>query len=171
MTKTILQGTVKGARRRGRQKKRWEDNIKEWTGKGFGDSLRVVEDRKGWKAIVATSSLVPRWPPRLRDWDEIISRMKELPFLILLLPTVMQSPLWSIVVYWNYVKGSCGVQVQLKQIKYMSLYIASGGPLSPPWKPPIKVWAQEFEFLSIVHETGLKKAISDQRVWKTRFAY
>ena len=34
MAKTILQGTVKGARRRGRQKKRWEDNIKEWTGKG-----------------------------------------------------------------------------------------------------------------------------------------
>ena len=28
MAKTILQGTVKGARRRGRQKKRWEDNIK-----------------------------------------------------------------------------------------------------------------------------------------------
>ena len=27
--KTILQGTVKGARRRGRQKKGWEDNIKE----------------------------------------------------------------------------------------------------------------------------------------------
>ena len=27
MAKTILQGTVKGARRRGRQKKRWEDNI------------------------------------------------------------------------------------------------------------------------------------------------
>ena len=30
MAETILQGTVKGARRRGRQKKRWEDNIKEW---------------------------------------------------------------------------------------------------------------------------------------------
>ena len=29
MAKTLLQGTVKGARRRGRQKKRWEDNIKE----------------------------------------------------------------------------------------------------------------------------------------------
>ena len=33
MAKTILQGTVKGARRRGRQKK-WEDKIKEWTGNG-----------------------------------------------------------------------------------------------------------------------------------------
>ena len=55
MAKTILQGTVKGARRRGKQKKRWEDNIKEWTGMGFGDSLSVAEDREGWKGIVATS--------------------------------------------------------------------------------------------------------------------
>ena len=47
MEKAILQGTVKGARRRGRQKKRWEDNIKEWTGMGFGDFLRAAEDREG----------------------------------------------------------------------------------------------------------------------------
>ena len=59
--------TVKGARRRGRQKKRWEDNIKEWTGMGVGDSLRAAEDREGWKGIVATSSVVPRRSPRLRD--------------------------------------------------------------------------------------------------------
>ena len=71
MAKTILQGTVKGARRRGRQKKRWEDNIKEWTGMGFGDSLRAAEDREGRKGIVATSSVVPGRPPRLRDWDEM----------------------------------------------------------------------------------------------------
>ena len=70
MAKTILQGTVKGARRRGRQKKRWEDNIKEWTGMRFGDSLRAAEDREGWKGIVATSSVVPRRTPSLRDWDD-----------------------------------------------------------------------------------------------------
>ena len=58
MAKTILQEIVKGARRRGRQKKRWEDNIKEWMGMGFGDSLRAAEDREGWKGIVATSSVM-----------------------------------------------------------------------------------------------------------------
>ena len=68
MAKTILQGTVKGARRRGRKKKgSWEDNIKEWTRMGFGDSLRAAEDREGWKGIVATPSVVPRRHPRLRD--------------------------------------------------------------------------------------------------------
>ena len=35
LAKTILQGTVKGKRKRDRQKKRWEDNIKEWTGMDF----------------------------------------------------------------------------------------------------------------------------------------
>ena len=67
MAKTILQGAVKGARRRGRQKKRWEDNIEEWTGMGTGDSLRAAEDRDGWKGIGATASVLPRRPPRLRD--------------------------------------------------------------------------------------------------------
>ena len=46
MAKTILQGRVKGARKRGRQKKKWEDNIKEWTGMGVGDSLRATEVRE-----------------------------------------------------------------------------------------------------------------------------
>ena len=69
MAKIILQATVKGIRR-GRQKW-WEDNIKEWTGMELGDSLRAAEDREGWKGIVATPPVVPRRPPRLRDWGEM----------------------------------------------------------------------------------------------------
>ena len=72
MAKTILQWTVKGAKRRGRQNKRLEDNIKEWTGMGFGVSLSAAESREGCKGIVA--NVVPRRPPRLRDWDEMRSR-------------------------------------------------------------------------------------------------
>ena len=60
MAKTVLQGTVKKARRRGRQRKRLEVNNKEWTGMGFGDSLRAAEDREELKGIVAMSSVVPR---------------------------------------------------------------------------------------------------------------
>ena len=67
MTKTIQPGTVKGARRRGRQKKRWEGNINEWTGMEFGDSLRAAEDKERWKDTVATTSVMPRRPSRLRD--------------------------------------------------------------------------------------------------------
>ena len=43
--KTILQGTVKGGRTQGRQKKRQEDNIREWTGLEFAKSQRAVENR------------------------------------------------------------------------------------------------------------------------------
>ena len=39
--KTILHGTVKGKRKRGRQKKRWADNSKEWTGMDFACSIRA----------------------------------------------------------------------------------------------------------------------------------
>ena len=35
LAKTTLQGTVKGKRKRGRQEKRWENNIKEWTDMDF----------------------------------------------------------------------------------------------------------------------------------------
>ena len=39
--KTILQDTVK-AKRRDKQKKRWEDNIKEWTRIDFVSSTRAA---------------------------------------------------------------------------------------------------------------------------------
>ena len=45
LAKTILQGTVKGGRRHGRQMKRWGDNIREWTGLEFAKSQMVVENR------------------------------------------------------------------------------------------------------------------------------
>ena len=40
-----MQGTVNGRRRQGRQRKRWEDNIREWTGLEFAKSKRAVENR------------------------------------------------------------------------------------------------------------------------------
>ena len=59
LAKTILQGTVKGGRRQGRQKKRWKDNIREWTGLEFAKSRRAVENRGKWRKLVAKSSVVP----------------------------------------------------------------------------------------------------------------
>ena len=80
LAKTILQGTMKGGKRQGRQKKRWEDNIKEWTGgrrQGrqrkrwednirewtgfeFTKSQRAVEKREKWRKLVVKSSVVPQ---------------------------------------------------------------------------------------------------------------
>ena len=64
LAKTILQGTVKGGRRQGRQRKRWDDNIMEWTSLEFGRSQRAVENREKWRKLVAKSSVVPQRPSR-----------------------------------------------------------------------------------------------------------
>ena len=68
VAKTILQGTVKGRRRQGGQRKRWEDTIREWTGLEFGKSQRAVENREKWRKLVAKSSVVPQRPSRLKEW-------------------------------------------------------------------------------------------------------
>ena len=65
--KTILQGTVKGGRKQGRQRKSWEDNIREWTGLEFGKSQRAVENWEKWRKLVVKSSVVPQRPSQLRD--------------------------------------------------------------------------------------------------------
>ena len=64
LAKTILQGTVKGERRQGGQRKRWEDNIREWTDLEFGKSQRTVENREKWRKLVAKSSVLPQRPSR-----------------------------------------------------------------------------------------------------------
>ena len=48
LDKTISQGTVKGGRRQGRQRKRWEDDIREWTSLEITKSQRAVENRGNW---------------------------------------------------------------------------------------------------------------------------
>ena len=60
LAKSILQGTVKGRRKQGRQKKRWEDNTREWTSVEFGKSQRAVEKREKWRKLVVKSSVVPQ---------------------------------------------------------------------------------------------------------------
>ena len=58
----MLHSTVKGGRRQGRQRKRWEDNIWEWTGLEFAKSQRAVENREKWRKLVAKSLWCPDDP-------------------------------------------------------------------------------------------------------------
>ena len=63
VAKTILQGTVKGVRRQGRQKKSWEDKIREWTGvRQVLEGSGAVKNRGKWRKLVAKSSVVPQRP-------------------------------------------------------------------------------------------------------------
>ena len=58
LTKTILQGTLEGGRRRGRQAKAWMDNIKEWTRMDSPTLIRKAEDRSGWRTLARQSSFM-----------------------------------------------------------------------------------------------------------------
>ena len=70
--KTTLQSTVKGGRRKAKQRKRWEDNIREWTGLELAKSQRAVENREEWRKLVMNSSVVHQQPSQLRDrWGEM----------------------------------------------------------------------------------------------------
>ena len=57
VAKSILQGTIKGGRKQGRQRKRWEDSIREWTGLEFAKSQKAVENREKWRKLVVKSSV------------------------------------------------------------------------------------------------------------------
>ena len=63
LSKTIVQGTVRGGRKRGRPKKRWEDNISEWTGLSLSETVRKADDRVGWRRLVARSMRCPNGQP------------------------------------------------------------------------------------------------------------
>uniref|UniRef100_A0A0L8HEI1 Uncharacterized protein n=1 Tax=Octopus bimaculoides TaxID=37653 RepID=A0A0L8HEI1_OCTBM len=59
MAKTILQGIVKGGRYIGRQRKRRENSICEWTGLSVRKTVQETEDRDEWKDQVSGSSGQP----------------------------------------------------------------------------------------------------------------
>ena len=69
LAKTILQGTMKGKRKRGRQKKRWEDNIKEWTGMSLPAQLGQLKTGQDGKGLLQIHLWCPDDLPRL--WDRI----------------------------------------------------------------------------------------------------
>ena len=67
LAKTILQCTVRGGRRQGRQRKRWEGNNKERTGLEFAKSQMAAEKSEKLRKLVVKSSLVQQRLSRLRD--------------------------------------------------------------------------------------------------------
>ena len=53
--------------RQGRQKERWEDHIREWTGLEFAKSRRAMENREQRWKLILKSSVVTQRPSRLGD--------------------------------------------------------------------------------------------------------
>ena len=52
----VLEGLVKRKRDRGRERKTWGDDVKEWTNtSSIGIAKRVAETRVGWRGLVANT--------------------------------------------------------------------------------------------------------------------
>ncbi|KAH3891784.1 hypothetical protein DPMN_015892 [Dreissena polymorpha] len=49
---------LEGGRRRGRQKKSWMDNVKEWTSLTMDELLLAAHHRPDWQMIIVLSSLI-----------------------------------------------------------------------------------------------------------------
>ena len=69
LSKTIFHGTLEAGRRRGRPRKCWMDNIKEWTSLAMPELLtKASYEKKKWKKISVESFLMsPRRPNRPGD--------------------------------------------------------------------------------------------------------
>ena len=76
LAKPVLQGTVLGGSRRGRQKKRWEDNIREWTGLGLSETelpdWEISQLVIGFDPFAAFFMMQPRKHGR-QDWPVTVS--------------------------------------------------------------------------------------------------
>ena len=66
MLKLSLQ-EVKGIRRGGRQKRRWEIDIREWVGLRVNSVLRKADSRGEQRELVVKSSVAPPQSIRLED--------------------------------------------------------------------------------------------------------
>ena len=66
LAEAILQGTVKGSRIQSRQRKRWEDNIREWTGLEFAESKGQWRTGKNGVSYLVSRCFEPSQSQRIR---------------------------------------------------------------------------------------------------------
>ena len=62
MSKTLLQCTIDGKRRRRMPKMQWQYTIVEWTGLGLEEAMLRTKNREGWNNIVKKSTTPLRHP-------------------------------------------------------------------------------------------------------------
>ncbi|GFR96857.1 endonuclease-reverse transcriptase [Elysia marginata] len=65
--KNVLEGKIDGSRPRGRQRRRWIDDITEWTGKDIHQCTVEAQDRAKWKSV----SSQPLEQRRHREEEEV----------------------------------------------------------------------------------------------------
>ena len=57
--KELIQGCTPGNRSRGRQRRRWTDDIIEWTRLAINEAAGSTEDRDRWRGILRAANAAP----------------------------------------------------------------------------------------------------------------
>ena len=57
LEKELIQGCTPGNRSRGRQRRRWTDDIIEWTGLAINEAAGSTQDRDRWRGSYAPQTL------------------------------------------------------------------------------------------------------------------
>ena len=52
LQRQLLEGKINGKRSRGRPRITWMDNLKKWTGKSYGNLIRIAEDREKFRFMI-----------------------------------------------------------------------------------------------------------------------
>jgi len=52
LEKCIITGMAEGTRGRGRPRRAWSDDIKEWTHLSSEEALQLTRDRAAWRSVV-----------------------------------------------------------------------------------------------------------------------
>ena len=52
LEKCIITGMVEGTRGRGRPRRAWSDDFKEWTNLSTEEMLQLTKDRSAWRSLV-----------------------------------------------------------------------------------------------------------------------
>ncbi|GFS10927.1 endonuclease-reverse transcriptase [Elysia marginata] len=76
--KDVLEGKIEGSRPRGRQRRRWIDDITEWTGKDMHQCTVEAQDRAKWKSV----SSQPLEQGRHREMEICKYRKRCLPSIL-----------------------------------------------------------------------------------------
>ena len=62
LQKTVLTGRIDGRRGRGRPRRQWYDDIREWTGKQLHSNIKLAQERVTWRSMASRPQNGPQQP-------------------------------------------------------------------------------------------------------------
>ena len=62
MQKIVLTGRTDGRRGRGRPRREWYDDIREWTGNQLYTKIKLAQDRVTWRSVASRPHNGPQQP-------------------------------------------------------------------------------------------------------------